>query len=101
DSAGIILVAAPAEETLRAEREFARGALEHGPIHRLGRGIRRNRIDPRAGSGVAIVRGANHGDPAKPAGADHFFGLALRIGADALAAHLHHAFARARRRDNL
>src|SRR5208283_1926547 len=59
--------------------------------HGFGRSVGRNGIDPGAGGGVAVVRGADHGDLAEPAGLDRLAGLALQHGAHAVAAHLHDA----------
>ena len=89
DAAGVVLITAPAEKALEAEGALGRRPEEHFPVHCLGRGVGRNRIDPGARGCVAVVRRANHGDFAQLAGENQIPGLAVAVGADALAADLH------------
>src|SRR5882762_4971448 len=100
DAAGVFLIAAPAKEALQAEPALGRGPEKHLPIYGLRRGVGRNRIDPGAGGGVAVIRGANHRDLAELAGEDQIFGLTIAVGADALAADLHDPAGIARSIDN-
>src|SRR5690606_17057596 len=100
-AARIILVAAPAEEALQAEGPLGRGAEEHLPVDGLGRGIRRDGVDPGARGGVAVVGRADKRNLTEFARGDGFLGGALLRGTHSLAAHLHDAPVLARRGDDL
>src|SRR5260370_33871779 len=89
DTAGVILVTSPAEEALQAKWPFWRRPEEHVPVHRLGRGVRRNRINPGAGCGVAVVGCTDHGHFGEFAGSNQFLRLLITIRTDAVTPDLH------------
>jgi hypothetical protein len=90
DAARVFLIAAPAEEAFQIERPLLGRALKHVPVDGLWRSVGRNRVNPSAAGGVAVIAGANQGHLAEFARLDNIAGLVLQHRADALAADLEH-----------
>lgn len=91
DAAGIVLVAAPAEEAFQAEGTLRGGSQKRLPIDGLGRCVGRNRVNPGARCCIAVERRADQGDLAQTAGPDPLLRLGFQLRADALASDLHDA----------
>ena len=91
DARAVIAITAPAEQSLRLERDLRSAAQEAVPIDIFGRGVGRNGILPGANGVVTIPPGFHHVGLADGAGLHQLLGFFIDDGTHALAADLNNA----------
>jgi hypothetical protein len=100
EAAGVIPIQAPLEEAAGIERTRRGRTDESLPVDRLGRGIRRHGVVPRAGRRVAVHPPVDERHLPQFPRVDDVDRLRVRVDAGPLAADLHDAVLLARRLDD-